>query len=126
MSENRLQSIRVLLIEDEAMIAMLLEDVLEELGCNVVGTGSSLASAVELATTLDFDVALLDVNLRGERSDPVRVILRQRGIPFVLSTGYAESGADGNVRGEPRLQKPFDIDQLAAALVSALGPMQNT
>ena len=78
---------RVLVIEDEALIAMLLEDQLAELGCEIAGVAARFDDALEKATALAFDVAILDVNLSGKESFPIAEALRARGMPFVFATG---------------------------------------
>src|SRR5512142_1062490 len=85
---NPLAGRRILVVEDEAMLSMLLEDILEGLGCEVAGTASRFDEAMRRVDTLDFDAALLDVNLNGTYSVPIAEKLAQRGVPFVLATGY--------------------------------------
>ena len=98
MTEQAETRSRVLLVEDEAMIAMLIEDMLVELGCDVVATAAKLDDAVSLAQSGSFDLAFLDLNLRGVASYPVAQALRERGIPFAFVTGYGTAGADPAVR----------------------------
>src|SRR5271165_2043073 len=88
MTEQAETRSRVLLVEDEAMIAMLIEDMLADLGCDVVATAGQLGEAVSLARSGSFDLAFLDLNLRGVPSYPVAQALRERGIPFAFVTGY--------------------------------------
>jgi CheY-like chemotaxis protein len=109
-------------VEDEAMIAMLLEDMLADLGCHVLGPAYAIAQALELASEhADIDVAILDVNLAGTPVFEVADILRARRIPLVFSTGYGEGGLRKIDQGAPVLGKPFRIDDLATALGKALG-----
>ena len=108
---------RILVIEDEAMIAGMIEDMLDELGAIVVGPAGTLAKAVELAKRDPIDVAMLDVNIRSERIDPVVETLRGRGVPFVLATGY---GAAAGMEGALVVEKPFTRDRLESALTAAL------
>ncbi len=110
---------RVLVVEDEAMVAMMLEDFLEELGCVVVATASRLEEALTQAAGLAVDVAVLDVNLAGKLSYPVAELLRTRGIPFLFATGYGVAGLPARLSGAPVLAKPFLMGQLAAALDAA-------
>ncbi|MHC8307540.1 response regulator [Pseudomonas sp. PB3P13] len=103
--------IRVLLVEDEGAIAMLIEEMLEDLGCTVVASVAQLAKAMQVADVVDIDLAVLDVNLAGERVFPVARILRARNIPFLFSTGYGGSGLPEEFAACPVLHKPFsEID----------------
>jgi CheY-like chemotaxis protein len=113
---------RVLVVEDEMMIAMLVEDMLAELGCSVVGPAHGLDDALELARTeLGLDVAVLDVNLGGQPVFAVADALREKGVPAIFSTGYGDAGLREIDRGSQVLQKPFRAGDLARALNAALG-----
>lgn len=112
---------RVLVVEDEFAVLLLVEDMLAELGCEIAGTASRLEEAVTLARTLDFDAAVLDVNLNGQPVSPVAEIVAERGVPIVFSTGYGRSGLEPRWRDRPVLQKPYRVEELAAALKDALG-----
>jgi CheY-like chemotaxis protein len=114
----RAVALRVLVVEDEPLIAMETEQMLARLGCDVVGPASTLAVALRLLDQEHFDFAILDVNLgRGERSTPVAEALQERGIPFVLSSGYTRSQLPEPVfRDVPQLGKPMDHRRLADAL----------
>ena len=113
---------RVLVVEDEMMIAMLVEDMLAELGCAVVGPAHALDAALSLARSEDgLDAALLDVNLAGQPVFAVADALREKGVPAIFSTGYGEAGLRDIDRGAPVLQKPFRAGDLARALNQALG-----
>ena len=115
MSRRRLKGLRLLVVEDEALVAMLLEDTLRALGCRYV------AQALALLEREVVDLALLDVNLGGgERSYPVADALAARGIRFIFVTGYGASGVDRRYDPLRVLQKPFDEDQLAQALAAGL------
>ena len=112
---------RVLVIEDEAIIAMTAEDMLEELGCTLAGTAATLADALAAADTHGFDVALLDINLNGAESLPVAEKLRARGVPFIFTTGY---GAAGHCDAYPEAElvtKPYRMEDLEGAIQRALG-----
>lgn len=107
---------RVLLVEDEAMIAMLMEDMLDEFACDVVATVGELDAAIAAANTEQLDLAFLDVNLRGIPVYPVAEVLRARGVPFAFVTGYGSAGADAAHSDAPVLQKPFQAQDLAAVV----------
>jgi CheY-like chemotaxis protein len=111
---------RILVVEDELMIRMLLEDMLCELGCTVTAAVAHLEEAIEAARTADFDVAILDVNLNGQPVAPVADALVARGRPFIFATGYGEQGLPEAHRGRPTLRKPFQIDGLSRMLNTVL------
>ena len=110
---------RVLIVEDELMIRMLLEGMLEDLGHTVAGQAGTIEEALALAKQADFDVALLDVNLNGKPITPVVAVLAARGLPFVFASGYGQRGVPEEYRDSPALQKPFQAEALAAALQAA-------
>lgn len=109
---SRLQGLRVLIVEDEALIASLIEDFLMDLGCEVIGPAMDMKDAVSLAREAAIDGATLDVNILGENVYPVADILTARGIPFVFITGYGVLGLRECDRGRPVLQKPYRLEQL--------------
>ena len=111
---------RVLLVEDEAIIAMTAEDMLEELGCETAAVASSLAEAMEAVGSVSFDVALLDINLNGAESLPVAARLREMGLPFVFTTGYGAAGSGPEYRDVPLVTKPYQIADLERAIEAAL------
>jgi CheY-like chemotaxis protein len=113
---------RVLVVEDEYLIRMLLEDMLADLGYSVTAAVGTIAEARELATSGDFNVAILDVNLDGEQIFPVAEILAKRGMPFVFVTGYGEGSLPEAYRGCRTLQKPFQAEQLESTLAGLLTP----
>src|SRR3954452_11198898 len=100
-----MNGLRVLVVEDEAAISLLLEDMLLDFGCEVVGPAARLATALQLAKDEPLDVAILDVNVAGEAIYPVVAELAERNIPFVFSTGYGSAGISDAYRGRPVLQK---------------------
>ena len=111
---------RVLVVEDEYLIRMLLEDMLADIGYTIAGAVGTIAEARQHAVSDAFDVAILDVNLDGEEVFPVADILAKRGLPFVFVTGYGEGSLPASYRGRPALQKPFQAEQLKATLVGLL------
>jgi CheY-like chemotaxis protein len=111
---------RVLVVEDELMIRMLLEDMLGELGYTVAAEAAHLDEALEATRSADFDLAILDVNLDGQPISPVVDALVARGTPFVFATGYGERGLPEPYRGRPTLKKPFQIEGLKQMLETAL------
>jgi CheY-like chemotaxis protein len=114
-----LEGTRVLVIEDEAIIAMTAEDMLEELGCVLAGTAGTLAEAMAAAERGGFDVALLDINLNGHESLPVAEKLKESGTPYVFTTGYGAAGF-GPGHDAPLVTKPYRIGDLEAAIREAL------
>ncbi|MEA2775357.1 MAG: hypothetical protein QOF90_763 [Acetobacteraceae bacterium] len=110
---------RVLIVEDEGIVAMVVEDYLEDLGCTVVAIAARLEEGEDAARHKAIDVAILDVNLAGKVSYPIAAILRARGIPFLFATGYGTAGLPPELRGVPVLAKPFRRDDLASAMVAA-------
>lgn len=116
---GRLSGRRVLVVEDNALIALALESTLAGIGCQVVGPAATLAEAETLAATPALDAALLDVNLGGASIAPVADALRRRGVPFVYITGYGEVPAGSDAA--PLLRKPFTPADLTAALTRLLG-----
>lgn len=112
---------RVLIVEDEAMIALLIEDVVEELGYEIVGPANKLETALRLAEEEGLDAAILDVNLRDNKVYPVAERLLARGIPFLLASGYGDWALPENLRNQPRLTKPFTMEELKKQVASLCG-----
>jgi CheY-like chemotaxis protein len=124
MTNPKLEGLRVLVVEDEMMVSMLIEDMLGELGCQVVGPASRLDEALQLAREADLDCAVLDVNLGGQPIFPLADLLRERGAPFAFATGYGDAGLRDVDRGSPVLQKPFregDLARVLGLLQAAVG-----
>jgi CheY-like chemotaxis protein len=109
---GRVRGKRVLVVEDELMIRMLLEDMLAELGYVVAGTAMRIGEGVDAARTKQFDIAILDINLEGQPSSPVADVLVARGTPFFFVTGYGQHGVPEQYRDYPMLKKPFQIGSL--------------
>ncbi len=109
--------LRVMVLEDEAIIAMLLEDMLADMGCEVMGPVADVPSALSLIADKTPQMALLDVNLsHGESSYKVAEALAHRGVPFAFVTGYSAGGLQAPFRDRPTLQKPFHLAALADVL----------
>lgn len=104
--------LRVLLVEDQMIVAMEIEDMLRGLGCVVVGPAGTLESAGRLARKEALDAAILDVRLGEEKVFAIAEELQTRGIPFIFATGYSESALPDEWRGVRRLGKPFTRAQL--------------
>ena len=107
---------RILVVEDEASIAIMMEHCLEILGYAVLGPVSKLSTAMQMAAAEEVDAALLDVTIRGGDVFPVAEILRQRQIPFVLASGYGQWALPTSLRDAPRLTKPFSMSEMEAQI----------
>ena len=112
---------RVLVIEDEMLVAMEFESLLQRQGCAVVGPASTVDRALALLDHDQPDAALLDLNLNGEPATAVAVALKTRGVPFVLVTGYGEAqSSEAELQGAPRVDKPVNHQELVRALAHVL------
>jgi len=118
-----LQGLRVLIVEDETLVAMLLEDMLADHGCVVAGAATRMPQALEMIgdETLDIQAAVLDVNLAGEPSFPLAERLAAKGVPFVFATGYGAGGLPEAWRDRPTLHKPFSHEDVGRLLKAAVG-----
>lgn len=116
MSAPDLAGLRVLVVEDEMMVSMLIEDMLTDLGCVVVGPAARLDEAIALTESEQIDCAVLDVNLGGQPIFPLADILRSKGAPFAFATGYGDAGLRDVDKGSLVLQKPFRETDLARIL----------
>ncbi|MBV1799862.1 response regulator [Siccirubricoccus sp. G192] len=112
---------RVLVVEDEALVAMLVEDALLDAGASIIGPAATVAEALALLARERPEAAVLDLNLAGETSTPVADALAARGIPFVVATGYGADGLPPGHANVPVLAKPYDPDDLTAALIRLCG-----
>jgi DNA-binding response OmpR family regulator len=121
-TQEPLSGAKVLVLEDETLVSMMVEDMLLDLGCEVVGPFAKLDQALAFVDSGEgaIDAALLDVNLGGVRSFPMAEALAGKGVPFVFTTGYDESGLPDAWRGRPTLRKPFMMGEMAEALRKAL------
>jgi CheY-like chemotaxis protein len=118
---SALAGCRVLIVEDEAIVAMLIEDIIEEIGCSIVGPAAHVTQALAVLAADEIDGAVLDVNLAGEWSYPIADALAARGVPYVFVTGYGQAGLDAAYRDHPVVQKPFTRATLERALESVMG-----
>lgn len=109
----------ILVVEDEPLIAMMLEDFLESLGHRVHASCDNIAEALKHTESGGFDLAILDVNLKGELIWPVASALRERGIPFVIASGGHVEPPPGDFASAPVLEKPYTIDRIEPALARA-------
>jgi CheY-like chemotaxis protein len=113
-------SLQILIVEDESMVAMMIEDMLEDLGHRVIATSGRMPDASKLISNASADLAILDVNLNGEETYPLADSLAARSIPFIFATGYGASGIKAEWSGVPVLQKPFQTRELAQAINLAI------
>lgn len=112
---------RILIVEDEPIVAMAVEDILLDLGCEIVGPAYSLSQALNLIENEIFDAAVLDINLNGERSYPAAETLISMGVPFAFATGYAADRSQFPPSIAPVLEKPYTGAQLEALLRRIVG-----
>jgi DNA-binding response OmpR family regulator len=110
----------VFLVEDEVMIRMMVADMLEELGYGIAAEAGDINEALKLAQSVEFDLAILDVNVNGKVISPVADLLAARNRPFIFATGYGSSGLPAEYRDRPALQKPFQIETLARMIDQTL------
>jgi CheY-like chemotaxis protein len=110
---------RVLIVEDEMLVAMMIEDALTDLGMEVAGTAGTIEEALAAAHAEAFDCAILDVHLHGLDVYPVADALAARGVPFAFATGYGQGALPEKYRNRPSLPKPFtsqDLERILAKL----------
>ena len=112
---------RVLIVEDEVLIAALLEDMLAELGYESIGPAGTVETALAMIADYDLGAAVIDLNLKGVRAFPVAEVLHRRGIPFIFTTGYASDELPKEWQDIRALQKPFTAPQLSSALKAIIG-----
>ncbi len=121
----KLKGKRVLVVEDEALVSMLVEDELRDAGATIVGPAPSVGDALRLiegaASDGGISAAVLDINLNGEKASPVADRLAALGVPFLFATGYGEGCDTGGHGAAPTLHKPFALERLIAA-IEALVP----
>ena len=110
----------VFLVEDEVMIRMMVADMLEELGYSIAAEVGEIDQAIRLARIASFDIAILDVNVNGKLISPVAEVIAARNRPFIFATGYGTQGLPPEYRDRPALQKPFQMETLAAMIERTL------
>jgi len=120
-TRRSLADMRLLVVEDELLVSMLIEEILGELGATVAGPYGRLADGLAAAKAERFDGAILDLNLAGESADPLADLLLARGVPFVFITGYQRESIDRRYANVPVLQKPIDATALESVLLTLLG-----
>jgi CheY-like chemotaxis protein len=111
---------RILVVEDEALIAIMLAEMLGDLGARVIGPACTVAAGLSLAEAEVLDAAVLDINVGGERVDVIAELLVKRGVPIVFATGYATAPPNGG-RASHIISKPYTQDSLAHGLRQAMG-----
>jgi CheY-like chemotaxis protein len=121
-----LEGLRVLVVEDEMMIAMMLEDLLDGFGCRIVGPAADITKALALIAAEAIDGAMLDVNLAGRAVDPVADELARLGIPFIFVTGYGRRELQENHNSRPTLAKPFRRLELQRIMTATFAPTADT
>ena len=112
---------RILVVEDEMLVLINLEVALSDLGCSAISVAATVSQAFALLLERDFDLAILDLNLAGEKSYPIADALSERGIPFAFSTGCSDHGGRTDFDNRPTLQKPYMRARLEAVLGQLLG-----
>jgi CheY-like chemotaxis protein len=113
--------LRVLVVDDETLITFLIEEMLADLDCHMVGPAYELSAALEMARGAEFDCAILDFNLAGKATGEVADVLRVRGLPFAVASGYAGLDFGPAFEAAPVLQKPFDSDHLTTVIKQLAG-----
>jgi CheY-like chemotaxis protein len=117
-----LTGLKVFAVEDESLVAMQLEDMLYDFGCEVVGLAMRFSKALEMAANLPrIDFAVLDVNIGGDKVYPVAERLRQRNVPIVFATGYGRAGVDPAWHDCQIVQKPYTARELESHIAAAIG-----
>lgn len=119
--EGSTHGMRILIVEDETLVSLMLEEALHDYGCAVIGPAMRVAQALPLAESETLDCAILDINVHGERIYPVAAVLSRRDIPFVFVTGYGREDIKEPFRDRPVLRKPFDRRAIGKALARILG-----
>jgi two-component SAPR family response regulator len=116
-SARQVTGLRVLIVEDENLVALLLEDMLADLGHTVIGPVARVKKALDMIQSEEIDIAILDVNINGENTYSIADVLAARDVPFFFSTGYDKMSLHERHQDRPTLQKPFqqqDLEKLFA------------
>ena len=116
MTKSKPRQVAMFLVEDETLIRMMIAGMAEELGHTVVAEAGNINDALTLARTANFEIAVLDINVAGERIEPVAEIVAGRDLPIIFASGYGVAGAPQNFRDRPILQKPFSIERFGKAI----------
>ena len=120
-SKQVVSGLSVFVVEDEALVALNLEDMLDELGCRIIGPAMRMDKAEQMIDgEFAADVAILDVNIGGQKVFPLASKLIERGVPVVFATGYGQAGRPEDFHHLPILQKPYTIEDVASGLESAV------
>jgi DNA-binding response OmpR family regulator len=112
---------KVLLVEDSPVISEATEMMLSDMGCEVIGPAGTMAPALQWASEAPLDAAVVDINIRGGKAFSILTILKERNIPFLLTSGYADWSMPEEWRGRPRLAKPYGEGELRDAMAALLG-----
>lgn len=120
LTEQKVRRLSVILVEDETLIRMMIAGMIDELGHCVVAEAANIDDALKLARTAVFHIAVLDINVAGDRIEPVAEIINGRRLPFVFASGYGAAGVPQRFRDRPVLQKPFLIARLREAIELAV------
>ena len=123
MDDQLLSGKHVLIVEDEMLVLMAIEDMLADLGCTSIATAAKVDKALALIEGEPFDLAILDVNLNGQRSYPIAKALNDLGVPFAFSTGYGGHDAAAGYGNGSVLSKPYDYLQLTKVITALLRPV---
>ena len=118
---NALEGRKILVVEDSPVVAPFTADVLGELGYEVVGPAPNMAAARDLVDGEEFDAAVMDIHIRGERVFPLCELLEQKRVPFALTSGYADWNMPDKWSDKPRLQKPYTMDEVRDLVSNLLG-----
>jgi len=116
MADDILNGARVMIVEDEMLVAVLIEDFLSDHGCQIVGPASTVAEALALIESAPLDAAVMDLNIAGEKVFPVAEALERRGVPFLIVSGYGQSAMPADRPNWRVCQKPFKGDELVGML----------
>ena len=118
--DRRLVGLRILIVEDSPVVGPFTADLLSELGCDILGPAPTMARARELVDAGGYDAALMDIHIRGERVFPLCELLDAKGVPFILTSGYADWQMPDKWLDRPRLQKPYTLGDVQHALSELL------